>query len=145
MLWRERPKCRLAEGADKSELMSISSRGQKLLRCDRDRRPISSGGKNYFAAIAIADQSVLGGKNYFAAIAIADQLVLGGKNCFAAIAIADQSVLGGKNYFAAIAIADQSVRGVKTTSLRSRSQTNQFGGQKLLRCERASSLSLRYY
>ena len=45
-------------------------------------------------------QLVLGGKNYFAAIAIADQSVLGGKNYFAAIAIADQSVLGGKNYFA---------------------------------------------
>jgi hypothetical protein len=36
-----------------------------------------------------------------------------------------QLVLGGKNYFAAIAIADQSVLGgAKTTSLRSRSQTN---------------------
>ena len=57
------------------------------------------------------------------------QLVLGGKNYFAAIAIADQSVLGGKNCFAAIAIADQLV----------------LGGQKLLRYERASSLSLRYY
>jgi hypothetical protein len=82
-------------------------------------------------------QLVLGGKNYFAAIAIADQSVLGGKNYFAAIAIADQSVLGGKNYFAAIAIADQSVLGgAKTTSLRSRSQTNQFWGEKLLRCDR---------
>ena len=46
-------------------------------------RQLVLGGKNYFAAIAIADQSVLGGKNYFAAIAIADQLVLGGKNYFA--------------------------------------------------------------
>ena len=63
-------------------------------------RQLVLGGKNYFAAIAIADQSVLGGKNYFAAIAIADQSVLGGKNYFAAIAIADQLVLGGKNYFA---------------------------------------------
>jgi hypothetical protein len=88
-------------------------------------RQLVLGGKNYFAAIAIADQLVLGGKNCFAAIAIADQLVLGGKNCFAAIAIADQLVLGGKNCFAAIAIADQSVLGgAKTTSLRSRSQTN---------------------